>query len=198
MYFKLPIQPDLVFHNTFVPYVEYVLLWNASWHPFLKYVAFILVLFQNNNLERALDWIFTHPEEEESDALSDMADTEPNDNAFSNANSHSDSTLSPDHDASGPRIKDGPGRKWLGMTPMSTAKEACSFFKVYSWKMYALCKWQCTIYRHWFLPIFPFCQMFGYLRHGIAYCIHCIYREIIRHDKHIMKATDNLKGALNA
>uniref|UniRef100_A0A668ASW4 Ubiquitin carboxyl-terminal hydrolase n=1 Tax=Myripristis murdjan TaxID=586833 RepID=A0A668ASW4_9TELE len=55
----------------------------------------------NNNLERALDWIFTHPEEEESDALSDMADTEPNDNAFSNANSHSDSTLSPDRDASG-------------------------------------------------------------------------------------------------
>ncbi|TKS74648.1 Ubiquitin carboxyl-terminal hydrolase 13 [Collichthys lucidus] len=64
----------------------------------------------NNNLERALDWIFTHPEEEESDALSDMADTEPNDNAFSNANSHSDSTLSPDRDTSGPRIKDGPGR----------------------------------------------------------------------------------------
>uniref|UniRef100_A0A3Q4HK96 Ubiquitin carboxyl-terminal hydrolase n=1 Tax=Neolamprologus brichardi TaxID=32507 RepID=A0A3Q4HK96_NEOBR len=63
----------------------------------------------NNNLERALDWIFTHPEEEEeSDALSDMADTEPNDNAFSN--SHSDATLSPDGDASGPRVKDGPGR----------------------------------------------------------------------------------------
>uniref|UniRef100_A0A8P4KPL4 Ubiquitin carboxyl-terminal hydrolase n=1 Tax=Dicentrarchus labrax TaxID=13489 RepID=A0A8P4KPL4_DICLA len=55
----------------------------------------------NNNLERALDWIFTHPEEEESDAISDMADTEPNDNAFSNANSHSDSTLSPDRDTSG-------------------------------------------------------------------------------------------------
>lgn len=71
------------------------------------------MFFQNNNLERALDWIFTHPEEEESDALSDMADTEPNDNAFSNANSHSDSTLSPDRDASGPRVKDGPGREWL-------------------------------------------------------------------------------------
>uniref|UniRef100_A0AAQ5YEZ2 Ubiquitin carboxyl-terminal hydrolase 13 n=1 Tax=Amphiprion ocellaris TaxID=80972 RepID=A0AAQ5YEZ2_AMPOC len=55
----------------------------------------------NNNLERALDWIFTHPEEEESDAVSDMADTEPNDNAFSNANSHSDSTLSPDRDTTG-------------------------------------------------------------------------------------------------
>lgn len=67
-------------------------------------------ILQNNNLERALDWIFTHPEEEEeSDALSDMADTEPNDNAFSN--SHSDSTLSPDGDASGPRVKDGPGRE---------------------------------------------------------------------------------------
>ncbi|KAM7387880.1 hypothetical protein PAMP_024091 [Pampus punctatissimus] len=64
----------------------------------------------NNNLERALDWIFTHPEEEETDALSDMADTEPNDNAFSNNNSHSDSTLSPDRDTSGPRVKDGPGR----------------------------------------------------------------------------------------
>lgn len=64
----------------------------------------------NNNLERALDWIFTHPEEEESDALSDMGDTEPNDNAFSNANSHSDSTLSPDRDTAGPRVKDGPGR----------------------------------------------------------------------------------------
>uniref|UniRef100_A0A3Q1F3Z5 Ubiquitin carboxyl-terminal hydrolase n=1 Tax=Acanthochromis polyacanthus TaxID=80966 RepID=A0A3Q1F3Z5_9TELE len=64
----------------------------------------------NNNLERALDWIFTHPEEEESDAVSDMADTEPNDNAFSNANSHSDSTLSPDRDTTGPRVKDGPGR----------------------------------------------------------------------------------------
>lgn len=72
--------------------------------------------FQNNNLERALDWIFTHPEEEESDAASDMADMEPNDNAFSNTNSHSDSTLSPDRDVTGPRIKDGPGRKlssWL-------------------------------------------------------------------------------------
>ncbi|XP_055364247.1 ubiquitin carboxyl-terminal hydrolase 13 isoform X5 [Betta splendens] len=64
----------------------------------------------NNNLERALDWIFTHPEEEELDTLSDMADTEPNDNAFSNATSHSDSTLSPDREASGPRVKDGPGR----------------------------------------------------------------------------------------
>uniref|UniRef100_A0A8B9JY33 Ubiquitin carboxyl-terminal hydrolase n=1 Tax=Astyanax mexicanus TaxID=7994 RepID=A0A8B9JY33_ASTMX len=45
----------------------------------------------NNNLERALDWIFTHPEsEEESEAL--------------------DSTLSPDQELSSPRIRDGPGR----------------------------------------------------------------------------------------
>uniref|UniRef100_A0A673Z0W2 Ubiquitin carboxyl-terminal hydrolase n=1 Tax=Salmo trutta TaxID=8032 RepID=A0A673Z0W2_SALTR len=66
----------------------------------------------NNNLERALDWIFTHPEEEEaSDDLLDMSDImEPNDNTFSNANTNSHSTLSPDQDASGPRIKDGPGR----------------------------------------------------------------------------------------
>uniref|UniRef100_A0A8C9WEC1 Ubiquitin carboxyl-terminal hydrolase 13 n=1 Tax=Scleropages formosus TaxID=113540 RepID=A0A8C9WEC1_SCLFO len=51
----------------------------------------------NSNLERALDWIFTHPDK-------------PNDNAFSNANMNSDSTLSPDLDPTGPRIKDGPGR----------------------------------------------------------------------------------------
>uniref|UniRef100_A0A8C1KGG2 Ubiquitin carboxyl-terminal hydrolase n=1 Tax=Cyprinus carpio TaxID=7962 RepID=A0A8C1KGG2_CYPCA len=37
----------------------------------------------NNNLERALDWIFTHPDcEEESEAMSDTADTEPNDNSY--------------------------------------------------------------------------------------------------------------------
>uniref|UniRef100_A0A8C1VLC9 Ubiquitin carboxyl-terminal hydrolase n=1 Tax=Cyprinus carpio TaxID=7962 RepID=A0A8C1VLC9_CYPCA len=41
----------------------------------------------NNNLERALDWIFTHPDcEDESEAMSDTADTEPNNNSFSNAN----------------------------------------------------------------------------------------------------------------
>uniref|UniRef100_A0AAZ3PHS4 Ubiquitin carboxyl-terminal hydrolase n=1 Tax=Oncorhynchus tshawytscha TaxID=74940 RepID=A0AAZ3PHS4_ONCTS len=45
----------------------------------------------NNNLERALDWIFTHPEREEEEE-------------------EDHSTLSPDQDASGPRIKDGPGR----------------------------------------------------------------------------------------
>lgn len=42
-----------------------------------------------------------------------MADTEPTDNAFSNTNSHSDATLSPDRDSSGPRVKDGPGREWI-------------------------------------------------------------------------------------
>uniref|UniRef100_A0A8C2IAX5 Ubiquitin carboxyl-terminal hydrolase n=1 Tax=Cyprinus carpio TaxID=7962 RepID=A0A8C2IAX5_CYPCA len=65
----------------------------------------------NNNLERALDWIFTHPDcEDESEAMSDTADTEPNDNSFSNANAHSDSSLSPDQDLSSPRVRDGPGR----------------------------------------------------------------------------------------
>uniref|UniRef100_A0A8C1Z5A7 Ubiquitin carboxyl-terminal hydrolase n=1 Tax=Cyprinus carpio TaxID=7962 RepID=A0A8C1Z5A7_CYPCA len=65
----------------------------------------------NNNLERALDWIFTHPDcEDESEAMSDTADTEPNNNSFSNANAHSDSSLSPDQDLSSPRVRDGPGR----------------------------------------------------------------------------------------
>ncbi|KAG5276377.1 hypothetical protein AALO_G00131190 [Alosa alosa] len=65
----------------------------------------------NNNLERALDWIFTHPDSgEEPEGASDMADTEPDDHAPSSVNGNSDPTLSPDTDASGPRIKDGPGR----------------------------------------------------------------------------------------
>uniref|UniRef100_A0A8C1NB34 Ubiquitin carboxyl-terminal hydrolase n=1 Tax=Cyprinus carpio TaxID=7962 RepID=A0A8C1NB34_CYPCA len=65
----------------------------------------------NNNLERALDWIFTHPDcEDESEAMSDTAETEPNNNSFSNANAHSDSSLSPDQDLSSPRVRDGPGR----------------------------------------------------------------------------------------
>ena len=94
---------------------------------------YVSVVFQNNNLERALDWIFTHPEEEESDVLSDMADTEPNDNAFSNANSHSDSTLSPDRETSGPRVKDGPGREWPSVSRDSVCYWTESRGRFWSW-----------------------------------------------------------------
>lgn len=77
------------------------------------YLCVMLVCLKNNNLERALDWIFTHPEsEEESEAMSDMADTEPTDTSFSNANTHSDSTLSPEQEMSSPRVRDGPGREF--------------------------------------------------------------------------------------
>lgn len=86
-------------------------------------------VLQNNNLERALDWIFTHPEsEEETEAMSDMADTEPNDTSFSNANTHSDSTLSPEQEMSSPRVRDGPGREYplhrtaLTQTPVCNLK----------------------------------------------------------------------------
>lgn len=81
----------------------------------------MLVCLQNNNLERALDWIFTHPEsEEESEAMSDMADTEPNDTSFSNADTHTDSTLSPEQEMSSPRVRDGPGRKYRSHQTAST------------------------------------------------------------------------------
>lgn len=43
--------------------------------------------------------------------MSDTADTEPNDDSFSNANAHSESSLSPDQDLSSPHVRDGPGRK---------------------------------------------------------------------------------------
>lgn len=80
----------------------------------------LLVWLQNNNLERALDWIFTHPDcEDESEAMSDTTDTELNNNSFSNANAHSDSSLSPDQDLSSPRVRDGPGRKCLPNTELN-------------------------------------------------------------------------------
>ncbi|NXC35460.1 UBP13 hydrolase, partial [Campylorhamphus procurvoides] len=55
----------------------------------------------NNNLERALEWIFSHPDlEEESEPALDMTDMENNANANILAETGSE----------GPRIKDGPGR----------------------------------------------------------------------------------------
>ncbi|NXO12337.1 UBP13 hydrolase, partial [Oriolus oriolus] len=55
----------------------------------------------NNNLERALEWIFSHPDpEEESDPALDTMDLENNANANILAETGSE----------GPRIKDGPGR----------------------------------------------------------------------------------------
>lgn len=91
---------------------------------------------QNNNLERALDWIFTHPDcEDESVAMSDTPDTEPNDNSFSNTNANSDSLLSPDQEAPSPRVRDGPGRKCLLHTALKThviqyikSNECCFLF----------------------------------------------------------------------
>ncbi len=84
----------------------------------LWFICILLIVWlQNNNLERALDWIFTHPEcEDESEAMSDTADTEPNNNSFSITNAHTDSSLSPDQDLASPRVRDGPGRKCLQNT----------------------------------------------------------------------------------
>ncbi|OCT80740.1 ubiquitin carboxyl-terminal hydrolase 13 isoform X1 [Xenopus laevis] len=54
----------------------------------------------NNNLERALDWMFSHPEcEEEADNVSGCVDTENNPNG-----------IITDSEQDGPRIKDGNGR----------------------------------------------------------------------------------------
>ncbi|KAJ8409410.1 hypothetical protein AAFF_G00228110 [Aldrovandia affinis] len=65
----------------------------------------------NNNLERALDWIFTHPDsEEESKAVSNMADEELNNNAVPGTEGHSDTALSATQARLSPRVKDGPGR----------------------------------------------------------------------------------------
>ena len=77
-----------------------------------KKTMFILIVFQNNNLEHALDWIFTHPDhEEESEAASDTADQELDDGAFSGANGHSDTSPFQTQERLSPMVKDGPGRK---------------------------------------------------------------------------------------
>lgn len=62
-----------------------------------------MVLLQNHNLERALDWIFSHPEfEEDSDFVIEMEN---------NANANIVSEAKPE----GPRVKDGSGSKSLGI-----------------------------------------------------------------------------------
>lgn len=60
-----------------------------------------VLLYQNHNLERALDWIFSHPEfEEDSDFVIEMEN---------NANANIISEAKPE----GPRVKDGSGSKFL-------------------------------------------------------------------------------------
>ncbi|XP_039614528.1 ubiquitin carboxyl-terminal hydrolase 13 isoform X3 [Polypterus senegalus] len=60
----------------------------------------------NNNLERALDWIFTNPNgEEESEAASDIAENEGN----TNSNDVLTSNVA-DSEPTGPRVRDGPGK----------------------------------------------------------------------------------------
>ncbi|RMC01987.1 hypothetical protein DUI87_21149 [Hirundo rustica rustica] len=55
----------------------------------------------NNNLERALEWIFSHPDpEEESDPALDTMDME----------NHANANILAETGSEGPRIKDGPGR----------------------------------------------------------------------------------------
>ncbi|KAF2975716.1 hypothetical protein EK904_014029 [Melospiza melodia maxima] len=68
---------------------------------FQRSVAIQALKATNNNLERALEWIFSHPDpEEESDPALDTIDMENNANANILAETGSE----------GPRIKDGPGR----------------------------------------------------------------------------------------
>ncbi|RXM28244.1 Ubiquitin carboxyl-terminal hydrolase 13 [Acipenser ruthenus] len=70
---------------------------------FPRYQALQGLKATNNNLERALDWIFTHPDsKEESEAASDIADPEGNANPISNATAV--------NEPSGPRVRDGAGR----------------------------------------------------------------------------------------
>lgn len=65
--------------------------------------ALLMFDWQNNNLERALEWIFSHPDpEEESDPALDTMDMENNANA----------NILADTGSEGPRIKDGPGSKF--------------------------------------------------------------------------------------
>uniref|UniRef100_A0A8D0HCN4 Ubiquitin carboxyl-terminal hydrolase n=1 Tax=Sphenodon punctatus TaxID=8508 RepID=A0A8D0HCN4_SPHPU len=68
---------------------------------FQRNVAIRSLKATNNNLERALDWIFSHPEpEEDSETASDVMDLE----------NHANANILAEADPAGPRIKDGSGR----------------------------------------------------------------------------------------
>ncbi|XP_069474777.1 ubiquitin carboxyl-terminal hydrolase 13 isoform X2 [Ambystoma mexicanum] len=68
---------------------------------FQRHQAIQALKATNNNLERALDWIFSHPDcEEDSESVSDANDAE---------NSSTANIIS-ETEPGGPRVKDGPGR----------------------------------------------------------------------------------------
>ncbi|XP_063162479.1 ubiquitin carboxyl-terminal hydrolase 13 isoform X2 [Candoia aspera] len=68
---------------------------------FQRNVALQALRATNNNLEHALDWIFSHPEpEEETEVASEVMNIENRVNA----------NILAESDPEGPRIKDGPGR----------------------------------------------------------------------------------------
>ncbi|CAI5775931.1 ubiquitin carboxyl-terminal hydrolase 13 isoform X1 [Podarcis lilfordi] len=68
---------------------------------FQRNIAFHALRATNNNLEHALDWIFSHPEpEEENETTSETMDLE----------NHVNANILAESDPEGPRIKDGSGR----------------------------------------------------------------------------------------
>ncbi|KAJ6660938.1 hypothetical protein lerEdw1_016958 [Lerista edwardsae] len=68
---------------------------------FQRNVAFQALRATNNNLEHALDWIFSHPElEEENETASETMDME----------NHVNANILAESDPEGPQIKDGSGR----------------------------------------------------------------------------------------
>ncbi|XP_070802447.1 ubiquitin carboxyl-terminal hydrolase 13 isoform X2 [Pituophis catenifer annectens] len=68
---------------------------------FQRNVALQALRATNNNLEHALDWIFSHPEaEEETEVASEVMNIE----------NHVNANILAESDPEGPRIKDGPGR----------------------------------------------------------------------------------------
>lgn len=75
------------------------------WLNCYSYILFLPSYLQNNNLERALDWIFSHAEsEEDSETASQSTDAE------NNANNG----ILTDGLQEGPRVKDGNGSKSEG------------------------------------------------------------------------------------
>ncbi|XP_062988007.1 ubiquitin carboxyl-terminal hydrolase 13 [Elgaria multicarinata webbii] len=68
---------------------------------FQRNIALQALRATNNNLEHALDWIFSHPEvEEENETVTDTMDIE----------NHVNANILAESDPEGPRIKDGSGR----------------------------------------------------------------------------------------
>lgn len=125
---------------------------------------FYLFLSQNNNLERALEWIFSHPELEEEDG-------EPALNVMDLEN-HTNANILAEARSEGPRIKDGPGSKFS----FSLEVAIVLLCHAYTIHIALLCLESAYVFWMWsvqFISASGSKSVFGY-----KFCGHCLLSKL--------------------